>query len=111
MYHISKHPCTFTLWREVPRWAGWKSLPKNGFTKAPPRYLKLTRGVSNIIGDILVKVRGPGVKVRFWTPFGRETTKVKYKVHHPGHIVCKGCLLWPWKGSWFAGQKFRADGN
>jgi hypothetical protein len=28
-----------------------------------------TRGVLNNIPDNLVKVRGSGVKVRFWTPF------------------------------------------
>jgi hypothetical protein len=28
------------------------------------------RGVLNYIPDILVKIRGSGVKFRFWTPFG-----------------------------------------
>jgi hypothetical protein len=41
-------------------------MPENGFPKAPPRYHQ--PGVFAII-------LGPGVKVRFLTPFGRETTK------------------------------------
>jgi len=32
---IPKHPCALSLWREVPRWAGWKSLSESGFPKAP----------------------------------------------------------------------------
>jgi len=28
---MSKHPCTLNSWHEVPRWAGWISLPKNEF--------------------------------------------------------------------------------
>ena len=39
------------------------------FLKAPPRYHQLTRGVYSNIGDIQVKVRGSGAKVRFWTLF------------------------------------------
>jgi hypothetical protein len=38
-------------------------------SKAPLWCHQLTRGVRNNIVDILVKVRGSGVKVRFWTPF------------------------------------------
>ena len=45
-------------------------LPEIGF---PPRYHQFTRGVCNNIGDILVKLRWSGVKVRFLTPFGRES--------------------------------------
>jgi hypothetical protein len=36
---------------------------------------QLTRGVCKNIGDILVKVRGSGVKVRFWTPFWQGISK------------------------------------
>jgi len=46
-----------------------ESLPESGFPKACPRYHQLIRGVCNNIGDILVKVRESGAKVRFWTPF------------------------------------------
>ena len=42
------------------------------------------RGVLNNIPDILVKVRGSGVKFRFWTPFdpnfGRETCQIYGKI-------------------------------
>jgi len=73
---ISKHPCPLSLWREVPRWAGWKSLSESGFPKAPLWCQQLTRGVCNNIADSLVKVRGSGVKVRSWTPpFGSEISK------------------------------------
>ena len=53
----------------MSRCAGEDSLPETQFKKAPPGYHQLNRGVCNNIGDILVKVRGSGVKVRFWTPF------------------------------------------
>jgi len=65
---LTEHPCILSLWREVPRWAGWKSLPESGFPKAPLWCQQLTRGVCNNIADILVEVRGSGVKVRFLTP-------------------------------------------
>jgi len=59
---ISKHPCTLSLWWEVPRWAGWKSLSESGFPKAPLWCQQLTRGVCNNIGDILVpNIEGPRV--------------------------------------------------
>jgi len=68
--------CTLSLCRGAPRWAGWKSLPERGFLKAPLSCQQLPRGVCNNIADILVKVRGSGVKVRFWTPpFGRGILK------------------------------------
>ena len=57
---LTEHPCILSLWREVPRWAGWKSLPENGFPKAPLWCQQLTRGVCDNIADILVKVRGKG---------------------------------------------------
>ena len=63
--YVSKHPSTLNLWREVPRWAGWKSFSESEFPKAPLWCQKLTRGVCNNIGGILVKVGGSGVKVRF----------------------------------------------
>jgi hypothetical protein len=62
---IPKHPCTLSLWRELPRLAMWNSLPESGFPKAPPRYHQLIRGVCNNFGDMLVKVRGSRVKVWF----------------------------------------------
>ena len=42
---------------------------------------QLTRDICNVMGDILLKVRGAGVKVWFWIPFGRETTKCKSFYH------------------------------
>ena len=45
--------------------------------KAPLWCQQLTRGVCNNIADILVKVWGSGVKVRFLDPpFGRELAKL-----------------------------------
>jgi hypothetical protein len=44
------------LWQEVPRWAGWKSLPENELSKAPLWCQQLARGVCYNNGDILVKV-------------------------------------------------------
>jgi len=44
-------------------------LPEFGFPKAPLWCQQLTRGVCNNIGDILVKVWGYEVKIRFWTLF------------------------------------------
>jgi len=38
---------------------------RNGVPKAPLWCQQLTRGVCNEIADILLKVRGSGVKVRF----------------------------------------------
>jgi hypothetical protein len=42
---ISKHPCTLSLWREVPSGQG-ESLPENGLPKAPPRFQQLIRVVA-----------------------------------------------------------------
>jgi hypothetical protein len=56
---LTEQPCILSLWREVPRWAGWKSLPENGFPKAPLWCQQLTRGVCNNIGDVSEK--SPGV--------------------------------------------------
>jgi len=74
---MSKHPCTLSLWQEVPRWARRKSLSESRFPKAPPRHHQLTRGVN--IGEILVKVRGSGVKVWFSIPFwqGKERFTIR----------------------------------
>ena len=54
---------------------------RNGFPKAPPWYHQLTRCVCNNIGDILVKVRGSGVKVRFWTPFWHGNYEMQRLYH------------------------------
>jgi len=78
---LIEHPCMLSLWREVPRWAGWKSLSERGFSKAPLLCHQLTRGVCNNIGDVLVKVRGSGVKVRFWTPFLAGKSSILCEVH------------------------------
>ena len=44
------------------------------------------RGVLNNIPDILVKVRGSGVKFRFWTPFdptfGREKCELQSGINY-----------------------------
>ena len=41
---------------------------RNWISKSSIWCQQLTRGVCNNIADILVKVRGSGVKVRFWAP-------------------------------------------
>ena len=63
---------------------GWKSLPKGQFFKSSSPVPGKIRGVLNNIADILVKVRGSGVKFRFWTPFdptfGGETCQIYGKM-------------------------------
>jgi len=84
---LTEHPCILNLWREVPRWAGWKSLPKKGFPKAPLSCQQLTRGVCNNVGDVEVKVRGSGVKVQFLTPLLAGKSSIlceEHRVHGLG---------------------------
>jgi len=76
-------------WKSLPEsgWAGWKSLPESGFPKAPLWCQQLTRGDCNNIADILVKVRGFGVKVRFWTPpFWNKKAQF--------YARSTGCMVW-----------------
>ena len=79
------------LWWEVPSRTGWKSLPKRGFPKAPPRYLQ-TRGACNNIGGILANVWGSGMKARFWPPFwqgNHEMSRLLPYFTKSGRVVCK----------------------
>jgi len=80
-------PAHSVFWREAPRWTGWTwvEIPaKRSITKSSSPVPEKTRGVLNNIPDILVKVRGSGVKFRFWTPFdptfGRETCQIYEKM-------------------------------
>ena len=57
--------------------------------KAPP-WCQQLRGVSNNIGGILVKVRGSGVKVRFWTPFWQGKVRFTFR-QQP--LNCLGVLF------------------
>ena len=62
---------------------GGNPCQKVDFQKLLPGARKI-RGVLNNIPDILVMVRGPGMKVRFWTlfdpTFGRETCQICEKM-------------------------------
>ena len=89
LLHICKHPCTLSFWREAPRWAGWTwvEIPaKRSISKSLSPVPEKIRGVLNNIPDILVKVRGSGVKFRFWTPFdptfGREKCELQSGINY-----------------------------